>query len=82
MIIVTPDYFQRALGWEYNGLSPFLTLAKRMCAEGGGGIGNGKGEENQFLVWNAAEILKLTSFNWDEKSIASFKTDLTHIWVT
>ena len=50
MIVMTPDYFQRALGLEYNGLSPFLTLAKRMCAESGGGIGNGKNKENQFLV--------------------------------
>lgn len=49
-IVMTPDYFQRALGSEYNGLSPFLTLAKRIRAEGGGEIGNGKDKENQFLV--------------------------------
>lgn len=79
---MTPDYFQRALGSEYNGLSPFLTLAKRIRAEGGREIGNGKDKENQFLVWNAAEVLKLRSFNWDEKSIASFKTDPSYTWVT
>lgn len=47
---MTPGYFQRALGSEYNGLSPFLTLAKRIRAECGGEIGNGKDKENQFLV--------------------------------
>ena len=82
VIVMIPDSCQRALDQNIMVFHHFSHCQKECCVEGGGGIGNGKDKENQFLVWNAAEVLKLRSFNWDEKSIASFKTDPTHTWVT